>query len=190
MKTLTTFIQKTLIQKKTGIKLVALPCLSPDGLRQAPDGSFYTKGQWHKTVSLNQSTFTNSNIEKTERFFSEKVSAEQLISSQNRGGIIVFPAKFNAGSSSDLVFTENIKALILNSGFKNSVAFSTGNFFKGKYLNKENNYNEQSLAIELLGLKSDSLLKLAANLAKAYSQQCLMIKDLNANKFYVIEQSQ
>ena len=64
-------------------------------------------------------------------------------------------------------------------------AFSVGHYFKGKYIgDKGNVYNEKSIAIEINGLSSKSLLTIAAMIARKLRQETVLVKDLNKNKIY------
>lgn len=43
-------------------------------------------------------------------------------------------------------------------------------------------YNERSLAIEINGLSSESLLKITEMIAQEFMQETVLVKDLNKNK--------
>ena len=63
-----------------------------------------------------------------------------------------------------------------------------GNFFKGKYVGDNGEmYNERSLAIEINGLSSKSLLKVAEMIAQEFMQETVLVKDLNRNKIYTAD---
>lgn len=67
-------------------------------------------------------------------------------------------------------------------------AYSVGNFFKGKYVGDNGEmYNERSLAVEINGLSSGSLLKVAEMIAQEFMQETVLVKDLNKNKIYVAD---
>ena len=48
-------------------------------------------------------------------------------------------------------------------------------------------YNERSLAVEINGLSSGSLLKVAEMSAQEFMQETVLVKDLNKNKIYVAD---
>ena len=67
-------------------------------------------------------------------------------------------------------------------------AYSVGNFFKGKYVGDNGEmYNEKSLAVEINGLSSDSLLSVAEMFAQEFMQETVLVKDLNKNKIYTAD---
>ena len=66
--------------------------------------------------------------------------------------------------------------------------YSVGNFFKGKFVGDNGEmYSEKSISIEINGLSSISLFKLSENLAKAFQQETVLVKDLNRNKIYLVD---
>ena len=69
-------------------------------------------------------------------------------------------------------------------------AYSIGNLFSGRYIDDNGqHYDESSLALEINGLSSKSLLRLGEELARAFHQQTVLVKDLNPtpNKFYLAD---
>ena len=67
-------------------------------------------------------------------------------------------------------------------------AYSVGNFFKGKYVGDNGEmYDEKSIAVEINGLSSKSLLTIAEMIAKEFRQETVLVKDLNKNKIYTAD---
>lgn len=65
-------------------------------------------------------------------------------------------------------------------------AYSVGNFFKGMYVGSSGEmFNGQSMCVEINGLSCPSLLKLAEMIAKSFTQETALVKDLNRNKIYL-----
>lgn len=125
-----------------------------------------------------------------------------------RGGIIVFSTDVNAVELDKNKIINKIKQVITT--FKNRLkkdtiihnvmnkfndkggeyigAYSVGNFFKGKYVGDNGEmYNERPLAVEINGLSSESLLKVAEMIAQEFMQETVLVKDLNKNKIYTAD---
>lgn len=67
-------------------------------------------------------------------------------------------------------------------------AYSLGNFFKGKYVGDNGEmFNDRSICLEINGLSSKSLLKLAEMIAERFKQETVLVKDLNKNKIYLAD---
>lgn len=68
-------------------------------------------------------------------------------------------------------------------------AFSIGNFFSGRYVDDNNNiYNEKSLSLEVNGISSSGLIYLAEEIARDFIQETVLVKDLNNNKIFLVNQ--
>ena len=125
-----------------------------------------------------------------------------------RGGIIVFSTDVNAVELDKGKIVNNINQVITT--FKNRVkkdsiihnvmnklndkggeyisAYSVGNYFKGRYVGDNGEmYNERSLAIEINGLSSESLLKFAEMISQKCMQKTVLVKDLNKNKIHTAD---
>ena len=48
-------------------------------------------------------------------------------------------------------------------------------------------FNDRSICLEINGLSSKSLLKLAAMIAGGFRQETVLVKDLNRNKIYLAD---
>jgi hypothetical protein len=69
-------------------------------------------------------------------------------------------------------------------------AFSIGNFFSGRYLDDKGKvYDEKSLSIEVNGISSKGLIFLAEEIAREFKQETVLVKDLNLNKIFLVDQS-
>jgi hypothetical protein len=202
------------IEEETGYRLTPIDVFSPDGLEEAPQGSFYSKGEWSNLVRINEKSFTGSKIDGTEVLLPEGYSPEQFGLSKYRGGIIVFSTDVNAVKNSADTKIGKLKNFVENKfdTFKNRVlknkkltkliqkhnlaspedyfigSFSIGKFFNGRYVGiKGEVYNEKSSSIEILGVPSEVLLLLATEIAKDFKQETVLVKDLNKNKFYLAD---
>ncbi len=96
------------------------------------------------------------------------------------GGMIVFAERQNIPPSLllDCVKTYN----------KDSQNHTIGKGFLGQYLTVYNsNFNFNSLTLEIAGIDTQALIKLAEDLAWNLLQNCLLIKDYNNGKVYLTE---
>lgn len=67
-------------------------------------------------------------------------------------------------------------------------AFSIGNFFKGRYISDKGQvFDETSVSIEINGISSKVLIKLAEEIAREFVQETVLVKDLNAQKVYLVD---
>ena len=166
--------------------------------RTMPNGSCYQRGGFLQECRQNLNSF----------ILDEGVHNKQYGMAKYRGGIIVFSTDVNAVELDKNKIINKIKQVITT--FKNRLkkdsiihnvmnkfndkggeyigAYSVGNFFKGKYVGDNGEmYNERSLAVEINGLSSGSLLKVAEMIAQEFMQETVLVKDLNKNKIYVAD---
>ena len=163
-----------------------------------PNGSHYQRGGFLQECRENLNSF----------ILDEGVHGNQYGMAKYRGGIIVFSTDVNAVELDKNKIINKIKQVITT--FKNRLkkdtiihnvmnkfndkggeyigAYSVGNFFKGKYVGDNGEmYNERSLAVEINGLSSESLLKVAEMIAQEFMQETVLVKDLNKNKIYTAD---
>ena len=163
-----------------------------------PNGSHYQRGGFIQECRENQNSF----------ILDEGVYGNQYGMAKYSGGIIVFSTDVNAVELDKDKIVNNINQVITT--FKNRVkndsiihnvmnklndkggeyigAFSVGNYFKGRYVGDNGEmYNERSLAIEINGLSSESLLKVAEMIAQKCMQKTVLVKDLNKNKIHTAD---
>lgn len=135
-----------------------------------------------------------------------------------RGGIIIFSTEINSLELSDIKIYNWFKKIyksILNKFFSksrlNSVidkfnksdtkklgtedvddyigAFSIGNFFSGRYIGDNGKvFDESSRSIEINGISSNGLIYLAEEIAREFQQETVLVKDLNVNKIFLVNQ--
>ena len=163
-----------------------------------PNGSHYQRGGFLQECRENLNSF----------ILDEGVHGKQYGMAKYRGGIIVFSTDVNAVELDKNKIINKIKQVITT--FKNRLkkdaiihnvmnkfndkggeyigAYSVGNFFKGKYVGDNGEmYNERSLAVEINGLSSESLLKVAEMIAQEFMQETVLVKDLNKNKIHTAD---
>lgn len=145
----------------------------PSGLKHLPNGSHYQKGGFLHECRKNACAFV----------LSEDIHPEQY-GSDHRGGIIVFSSDVNAPQLSDNKVLHKMN--IDTDDFIG--AYSIGNFFKGKYVSDNGQvFSDKSLAIEVNGLSSKGIIRLAKILANDFVQQTVLVKNLNINKIYLTD---
>jgi len=122
---------------------------------------------------------------------------------KDKGGIIVFSVDVNAVEltknklvrfiKNKIETTKNIlfKSSKINKIIKNNpevYGVTIGNFVKGRYKAKDGSlYDETSLSIEIIGISSDVLNKVAEELAKEFKQETVLVKNYDENKIYLVK---
>lgn len=169
----------------------------PNG-NNIPNGSHYQRGGFIKECIDNKNAFV----------LDESVHGEQYGLAKYRGGIITLSTDINAIQMSRNVIINKIKQVVETfkqrfgkdkiihntiTDFNNKNdeyigAYSVGNFFGGRYVGDNGEmYNEKSISIEVNGLSRKSLFKLAENLCGAFRQETVLVKDLNNNKIFLVD---
>lgn len=93
------------------------------------------------------------------------------------GGCIVFPTDVDAV---DITRNETVK-----------MHSSMGNFFKGRYVGNSNEiYGEESTCIDIFGMLSEPLVKLAIEIARESKQKTALLKDFNTGRNILIDRRQ
>jgi hypothetical protein len=121
----------------------------------------------------------------------------------DKGGMIVFSLNVNAVELSKNKIVRSIKNKIetaKNMLFKTSkvnkvikqnpeiYGVTIGNFVKGRYKAKDGSlYDETSMSIEIIGITSDVLNKVAEELAKEFKQETVLVKNYETGKIYMVK---
>lgn len=168
---------------------------STDG-KSMPNGVGFQRGNFLHECKVNAESF----------MLDEAVHGKQYSLSDYRGGIIVFSTDVNAVNLDKNKLYNKIKQILttLNQRHNTSSithkiinkfnkyndeyigAYSIGNSFDGKYVGDNGEeYNERSVTIEINGLSSQGLLRLAEMIARIFHQETVLVKDLNTNKIYL-----
>ena len=141
-----------------------------------------------------------------ESIFAEAVAPEQNNFDKYKSGTIVFATDVNAADLSKNkvknFFSKKWKTLtnrtmrdrklakLITSRFKDKGAFSIGNFFKDRYVNGENLFNEKSASIEIIGVPFTVLVRLATEIAREFNQETVLFKDHETDRNILIDQRQ
>jgi hypothetical protein len=124
---------------------------------------------------------------------------------EDKGGIIVFSVNVNAVQLS----TNKVVRVIKNAleTFKNKLfkdrkinkvisqhadvyGVTIGRYVQGRYKSDNGSmYDESSLSIEIIGITSDVLNKVAEDLAKEFLQETVLVKDYASNRIYLVKLS-
>lgn len=196
----------TLHKKYTNKKFVVseIKYFHPSG-KCLPNGNYYQKGGFLNECRKNMNSFV----------LDEGVHGEQYGMAKYRGGMIVFAVNVNAVQMSGNKFINAIRQFIetVKNHFNkdrivhNTImsfnddnnrnngeyigAYSLGNFFKGKYVGDNGEmFDDKSICLEINGLSSKSLLKLAEMIADRFKQETVLVKDLNMNKIYLADSNE
>lgn len=130
-------------------------------------------------------------------------SISDVIASDKKGGVITFSTDINAVRLSEnrLInflkqkvssivnrFLVNKKTTKLLEANEDIYAWSIGNFFKGRYKDRNGKvFDETSISIQILGIDSKTLCKVAEGICDTFRQECVMVLDFDGNKVYFID---
>ena len=125
----------------------------------------------------------------------------QTLSPNEKGGIIVFSTDVNAASGTGILNyvkswllslynkfnrVSKIEKALQQSGI--SSGFSLGNYFRGRYKSASGKmYDEKSLALEVLFVSKDELIKLATELAREFKQEAVLVKYTASGDIYFVD---
>jgi len=135
----------------------------------------------------------------------EGISPEQFGIDKHKSGIIVFSTDVNAADLSknkvknlfskkwktitNRIMKDKKMAKHIKSKFKEIGAFSIGNFFKSRYIKNGKVFDEKSISIEILGVPSKVLIRLATEIARKFDKDTVLLKDYETDRNILIDQS-
>lgn len=173
----------------------------PDGKNYPPSGVAFYNGEIWKQIRKNL------------RSFHEAIADDQGALSRYKGGSITFATTVNTVidmqkgnkfmkalkkafySFKNKLFTNKYLNKIfknLNAEFQNTDDFeigsvSIGNFFTGKYVTKDEVYNDTSISVTVGGIPSELLLMLATEICAQFKQHTVLVHDLNTNRIFLVD---
>lgn len=168
-----------------------------DLIRRGRGSYHYIPGLGDKDLWLNDS---NNYYTLQGDLLIEGISPDQYGLDKYKGGCIVFSTDVNVGKNTIIKWFKNKWKSLMNrfkkdkkltdiiSKIKDIGAFSIGNFFKGRYISNGKTFDEKSTSIEVLGIPSEILIRLATEIAKAFKQETVLLKDYNTGKNLLIDQ--
>ena len=143
---------------------------SRDG-KSMPNGMGFQRGNFLKGCADNANSFV----------LSEVMFGGNKMANDHRGGVIVFPS-----AASTILDNAQISQQLATFSQELIGAYAIRNAFKGEYIDGNNErYDINSTTIEVSGLTSKDLLRLAEQIAKELHQEQIFVKDLNRNKIYI-----
>ena len=163
-----------------------------------PNGSAMQRGGFLHECKVNKDAFV----------IEEDIHNKQYGFGDYRGGIIVFSTDVNAVSLDKNKLKNKVKQILTTIGQRLNVSsishkivnkfnkynetdeyigsYSIGNAFKGRYVGDNGEqFDERSTTIEIGGLSTKGLLRLAEMIAKVFHQETVLVKDMNNFKFYL-----
>ena len=123
---------------------------------------------------------------------------------EENGGIIVFPTEVNSAKMSDngfinwckqelttllskIIATKKVDPTANKDVF---VGWTIGHYFNGSYNAKNGkNYGEDSISLELIGVTSDSIIKVAEKLCNVFQQETVLVKDYSTNRILFVNEN-
>jgi hypothetical protein len=152
--------------------------------------------------------FTIRNGEVEERSYREVVSARRVagLTELKGGGQIVMSTDVNANVGSGLKswargqmktwYNRWMRSKKIDDAVKEQLekegidsGWSIGNLFRGRYYSKKSDqqFDEKSFAVEILGVDLDFLKKVAKDLMKKFDQESVLLKDFDTGKTYLFD---
>ena len=119
-----------------------------------------------------------------------------------KGGIIVFSTDVNAISLSKNQIINKIKQTIetlKNRLFATKkidkianrnelVGWTVGHYLDGRYTDKKGNqYGENSLSVEIIGVDTEKLINIATTLCRYFKQESVLVKDYSQNRVMFVD---
>lgn len=168
---------------------------SRDG-KGMPNGVAFQRGNFLKECKDNREAFV----------LNEDIHGNQYGLADYRGGVIVFSTDVNAVELDDNKLLNKVKQILATLGQRLNTskishkvitdfnkendeyigAYSLGHAFKGHYVGDNGEqFNERSTTLEINGLSSLGLLRIAEMLCKVFHQETVLVKDFNNMKFYL-----
>jgi hypothetical protein len=136
-----------------------------------PNGVGFQRGNFLKGCADNANSFV----------LSENGFGGNEMANDHRGGVIVFPS-----AASTILDNAQISQQLATFSQGFIVACAIEKAFKGMYIDGNNErYDINSTTIEVSGLPSKDLIRLAEQIAKELHQEQIFVKDLNRNKIYI-----
>ena len=68
------------------------------------------------------------------------------------------------------------------------VGWTIGHYLDGRYTAKNGKcYGEKSLSVEIIGVDTNTMIKIAEELCKAFKQESVLLKDYSSNRIMFID---
>lgn len=134
-------------------------------------------------------------------YTSVKEGIEYEFEPNQKGGIITFSTDVNAENLSDNKLVNWVKQKVATFNNKltknkkidkisqkhNLAAWTVGKFLSGRYTAKNGKvFDEKSLSVEIIGVDSDELIKIAEELCIDFIQESVLVKDYSTNRIFLV----
>lgn len=121
---------------------------------------------------------------------------------KEKGGIIVFSEEVNAIQLSSNKVINWLKQKVATIGNKINgrktidkiakdnelIGWTVGNYLNGRYTAKDGTcYGEKSLSVEIIGVDTDTMIKIAEQLCTAFKQESVLLKDYSSNRILFVD---
>ena len=158
----------------------------------------FTRDSW--SSSLLEGAVRNSFLTEYQVLEVLGEAVEYEFSADEKGGIIVLSTDVNAVNYSDNKVMNKIKQLyntikhkftrnstidkvITDQGIEN---WTIGKGFKGRYTSKGKTFSEDSISVEIIGITTETLNKIAEELCREFTQECVLVKNYIDNNVYLM----
>lgn len=123
-------------------------------------------------------------------------------SDREKGGIIIFSTEVNAKELSPNAIANWVKqkvSTISNNINKNKkidaigkkydlVGWTVGKYLSGRYTAKNGKaFGENSLSLEIIGVSTDTLIKIAEDVCKEFQQEAVLVKDYSTGRILFVD---
>jgi len=158
-----------------------------------------------EAIEKNDFTIDKNNDPSVKRISIDNDIREDIdLTFEDKGGIIVFSTDVNAIKMNDNVLknfiyqkltslanyiNKNKKVTDLLAKNKNlhGMGYSVGNFVKGRYISKDGQtFSEKSTSVEIIGIESDVLIKIAENICSEFRQESVLVKNYATNSICIV----
>lgn len=158
-----------------------------------------------EAIEKNDFTIDKSNDPSVKRMSIDNDIREDIdMIFDEKGGIIVFSTDVNAIKLNDNglknfiyqkltslanYINKNKKVTDLLAKNKNlhGMGYSVGNFVKGRYISKDGQtFSEKSTSVEIIGIESDVLIKIAENICSEFRQESVLVKNYATNSICIV----
>lgn len=119
-------------------------------------------------------------------YLSKAIRTDTENTTDKQGGVIVFPSNKEQVANVCLRGDSISKVgEIIRSN--NADDYAIGCFLNGRYTVEEISFDDNSLSIEIIGVDTDTLIKIAKTFCKTFDQEIIIVKDYFTNKTTILK---
>ncbi|CAG7580224.1 MAG: hypothetical protein SLAVMIC_00309 [uncultured marine phage] len=163
---------------------------------------FSKRRNFHEALKMNGLKIENTTSSDYTYFNCDGVILESIdFEFDKKGGVIVFSTDINAVDISSNKLLNKLKQVVQSMLNKRLVkskitkvmdkqdsvyGFTIGKFVTGRYKAEDGSiYDEKSTSVEIIGIDSETLLKVAEDIAEEFGQETVLVKDYQKNSIYL-----